>query len=156
MKGILCSTVVLLLMAAPVAAQDVPAVTVSSMPPVVVKTVPQAGALSIDPALKEIRVTFSKEMMTDQMWSWVKVSNETFPVITDKIRYLDDKRTCIAPVSLEPGKTYVIWINSEHFNSFRDLNNNPAIPYLLVFKTSREKGLPPQQLEQAPESNIGE
>ena len=32
-------------------------------PPVVIRTVPESGAKNVDPALSEIRVTFSKEMM---------------------------------------------------------------------------------------------
>ena len=43
-------------------------ITVKSMPPVVVKTLPQAGGTAVDPAIKEISVTFSKEMMTKDMW----------------------------------------------------------------------------------------
>ena len=110
-------------------------ITVQSMPPVVVKTTPQAGDTGVDPSLKEISVTFSKEMMTKDMWSWVMVSKETFPQIVGEIRYPDDKRTCVAPVKLEPGKTYAIWFNSADNNAFRDKDNNPAVPYLLVFQT---------------------
>ena len=110
-------------------------ISVDSMPPVVVQTFPQAGNTAVDPAIKEIRVTFSKEMMTQEMWSWVIVSKETFPPIVGKVKYLKDKRTCVAPVKLEAGKTYAIWFNSEKFNYFRDRNQNPAIPYLLVFQT---------------------
>lgn len=118
-------------------AQEATEIGVKTMPPVVVKTLPQAGATDVDPSITEIRVTFSKDMMTQQMWSWVKVSDETFPKITGEIRYLEDKRTCVAPVKLEPGRTYVIWFNSSKFNSFRDEDNNPAIPYLLVFQTRK-------------------
>ncbi|UCD34005.1 MAG: hypothetical protein JSV38_01935 [Desulfobacterales bacterium] len=45
-------------------------VNVKSMPPVVIKTIPQAGDTSVDPSLKEIRVTFSKDMITENMWSF--------------------------------------------------------------------------------------
>jgi RNA polymerase sigma-70 factor (ECF subfamily) len=110
-------------------------ITVQSMPPVVVKTSPQAGDTNVDPALKEIKVTFSKDMMTQDMWSWVEVSKESFPQIVDKVKFLGDKRTCVAPVKLEPGKTYAIWFNSEKFNYFKDKDRNPAVPYLLVFQT---------------------
>ena len=110
-------------------------ISVDSMPPVIVNTLPQAGDTDVDPAIKEIRVTFSKEMMTQDMWSWVIVSKESFPQIVGDVRYLNDKRTCIAPVKLEAGKTYAIWFNSAKYNAFRDRNNNPAIPYLLVFQT---------------------
>lgn len=112
-------------------------VSVRSMPPVVIKTIPQAGDTSVDPSIKEIHVTFSKEMMIDNMWSWVMVSKESFPQITGQVKYLNDKRTCIAPVKLEPGKTYVVWFNSERYNAFRDTDNNPAVPYLLVFETRK-------------------
>ena len=110
-------------------------ITVKSMPPVVVKTFPQAGETAVDPSIKEISVTFSKEMMTKDMWSWVMVSKESFPNISGEVKYLKDKKTCVAPVNLEPGKTYVIWFNSEKYNAFRDTDNNPAVPYLLVFQT---------------------
>jgi hypothetical protein len=110
-------------------------ITVKSMPPVVVKTFPQAGETTVDHSIKEIRVTFSKEMMTKEMWSWVVVSEGSFPKITGKVRYLKDNKNCVAPVDLAPAKTYAIWFNSKKFNAFRDTDNNPAIPYLLVFQT---------------------
>ena len=111
--------------------------TVKSMPPSVVKTVPQAGDTAVDPALKEIKVTFSKDMITDRMWSFCQISKETFPENAGQIHYLSDKRTCVMPVKLEPGKTYVIWVNRAQYNSFRDTNNTPSVPYLLVFETKR-------------------
>ena len=113
-------------------------VTVKSMPPSVVKTVPQAGDTAVDPATKELRVTFSKDMLTDRMWAVVQTSKETFPKVNGKIHYLDDKRTCVIPVKLEAGKTYVVWFNRGQYNSFRDAGNRPAVPYMLVFQTKGE------------------
>ena len=118
-------------------AQDKAEITVKTMPPSVVKTVPQAGDTEVDPSRKEITVTFSKDMMTKEMWSWCSQSPETFPEIDKtKIRYLKDKRTCVLPVKLHPGKTYVIWINSQKYNYFKDTEKNSAVPYLLVFQTA--------------------
>ncbi len=111
-------------------------ISLKALPPVVVKTFPQAGDTAVDPSIKEIRVTFSKDMMTQQMWSWVMISKDSFPPIAGQVRYLNDKRTCVAPVKLKAGKTYAIWFNSKNYNAFRDRDNNPAIPYLLVFKTA--------------------
>jgi len=108
--------------------------TVASMPPVVVKTIPASGDTQVDAGLKEIRVTFSKEMKTREMWSFVKVSDDTFPK-TGKPHYLKDKRTIVLPVTLQKGKTYATWINSQKHNAFRDTGNRPAVPYLLVFET---------------------
>jgi hypothetical protein len=103
--------------------------------PVVVKTVPEAGATAVDPALPEIQVTFSKDMMTDTMWSWVMESRDTFPKVVGKARYLDDRRTCVLPVELQPGKDYRIWINSANYDHFRDTGNQPAVSFLLQFRT---------------------
>jgi len=118
-------------------AEDKPA-TVQTMPPSVVKTVPQCGDMAVDPALKEVSVTFSKDMMTERMWAICQISDETFPGKgSGETHYLADKRTCVFPVKLQPGKTYVLWFNRGKFNSFRDAANNPAVPYLLVFQTKK-------------------
>jgi len=112
-------------------------VTVESMPPSVVKTVPACGDTKVSATTKEITVTFSKDMMTKQMWSWCMQSKDSFPEITNPkgIKYLQDKRTCVLPVKLKPGKTYAIWINTQNQNAFRDTSGKPAVPYLLVFNT---------------------
>ena len=94
------------LIGTPARADDV---TLESVPPVVVKTVPEAGASDVDPTLTEIKVTFSKDMK-DRGWSWVTYSKESFPKLDGEPKYLADKRTSVLPVKLEPGKTYAIWV----------------------------------------------
>lgn len=111
-------------------------VTLESVPPVVVKTVPEAGTADVDPKLTEIKVTFSKDMQ-DGSWSWVTLSKESYPEGDGKPKYLADKRTCVLPVKLEPGKTYAVWVNSEKFDNFKDADGRSAVPYLLVFKTKK-------------------
>lgn len=109
--------------------------SVETLPPVVIKTSPVSGDLHVDAAkTKEIRVTFSKEML-DNSWSWVQLSDDTNPKITGNIRYDKEHKTCIAPVTLEPGRTYVIWINNQKYRNFKDKNKQPLVPYLLVFET---------------------
>lgn len=108
--------------------------TVASAPPVVVKTMPPSGAMDVDTATGEIRIHFSKDMMTDRMWSLVKVSADSFPELSGDVRYLDS-RTFIVPVRLEPGRTYAMWINREPYTNFVDEQRTPAVPYLLVFET---------------------
>src|SRR5262249_16712102 len=111
--------------------------SVKTLPPVVVRTVPRAGDMEVDAAsVKEMRVTFSKEM-TDKSWSWSQISDETFPKVTGKNRHEKDKRTWVLQVKVEPGKTYVIWLNSEKFRNFKDAGGRAAVPYLLVFETKR-------------------
>jgi len=115
--------------------QDRQKASVATTPPVVVKTVPQAGDTEVDAAAtKEIRVTFSKDM-ADKAWSWTQTSKEAFPTLTGKPHYEQDKRTCVLPVKLEPGRTYVIWLNPERFQGFRDTDGRPAVFYPLVFET---------------------
>jgi len=108
----------------------------ASATPIVVKTVPENGATDVDPNLTEIKVTFSKDML-DGSWSWTQHSDESFPEVTGKIHYLDDHRTCVLPVKLEPGKSYYLSINSERFRNFKDTSRRPAIPYPIEFKTKK-------------------
>jgi hypothetical protein len=116
-----------------------PTVSVKEMPPVVVRTIPQAGDTNVDAdKVKEIRVTFSKDMR-DKSWSWSQISDETFPKTTGKAHYDKDRRTCVLPVKLEAGKTYVFWLNSLKFGNFKDAGGQSAVPYLLVFETKAEK-----------------
>ena len=112
-------------------------VSIEALPPVVVKTVPAAGDGAVDPATREIRVIFSKDMLTRKMWSLVTISQETFPKIDGQMKYLPDKRTFVAPVKLEPGRTYALWVNQGRFTGFRDADNHPAVPYLLAFQTRK-------------------
>jgi RNA polymerase sigma-70 factor (ECF subfamily) len=109
---------------------------VKTAPPVVVSTEPRAGADDVDPGLTEIKVTFSKDMQNGN-WAFATMNKEMYPQTTGKPRYLDDKRTCVLPVRLEPGKTYVIALNKPPYNSFSDTNGRKAMEYLLVFETKK-------------------
>jgi len=75
---------------------------------VVAETLNKDGSTEVDAKLAEIEVTFGKEMTNDS-WSWSTVSEDTFPKIDGKPKYLADKKTCVLPVKLEAGKTYTIW-----------------------------------------------
>jgi hypothetical protein len=112
--------------------------SVATLPAVVVKTEPQAGLTDVDPNTKEIRVTYSKKML-DKSWSWGQISDETALKSTGKPRYLKDGRTCVLPVKLEPGHTYVVQLNAldGHFGNFKDERRQPAVAYLLVFETRK-------------------
>ena len=117
-----------------VQAADEREISLSALPPVVVRTIPESGDAGVDPALTQITVTFSKEMR-GRAWSWVTLSKESFPQITGEIHYLPGNRTCVAPVKLEPDHTYAIYLNTDRFTNFKDTSGKPALPYLLVFRT---------------------
>ena len=109
--------------------------SVAALPAAVIKSIPESGDTEVDASTtKTIEVTFSKDM-TDKSWSWSQISGDTFPKIVGKPRYLDDKRTCVIDVELEPKRTYVLWINSAKFKNFKDAAGKSAVPYLLVFET---------------------
>jgi len=110
-------------------------ISLESAAPVVVKTVPVAGATDVDPALTEIKVTYSKAMQ-DGSWSWSTWGEENYPETTGDPRYLPDGRTCVLPVKLQPRKFYAIWLNSDKFKNFTDTSGRAAVPYLLTFTTA--------------------
>jgi RNA polymerase sigma-70 factor (ECF subfamily) len=121
----------------PAAAANAADPKLKAAPPVVVKTVPQAGADDVDPALTEVKVTFSKPM-ADGSWSWSTAPEEygEFPKVEGgKPAYDKGLRTCTLPVKLQPGTTYAIWVNSDRFRNFQDADGRPAVPYLLTFRT---------------------
>jgi RNA polymerase sigma-70 factor (ECF subfamily) len=104
----------------------------------VIATIPESGVAGVDPALTELRVTFSKPMQ-DWSWSWTQWGEDNFPEMTGQPRFDADERTCVLPVKLQPGKVYATWINSDRHKNFIDTEGRPAVPYLLIFET-RESG----------------
>jgi Bacterial Ig-like domain len=109
-------------------------ITLETARPVAIKSVPESGADGVDPNTSEISVTFSKPMKAGS-WSWAMIGKDSYPGTAEAPKYLEDKKTCVLPVKLQPGKTYAVWINSEKLTGFRDTREQPAVPYLLVFKT---------------------
>jgi RNA polymerase sigma factor (sigma-70 family) len=106
----------------------------ADFPPFVVKTEPRLGEGGVDPALREIRVTFSKPMV-DKGWSWTQGNVYAFPEVDGTIHYEKDMRTCVLPVKLKPGTTYVMGINGGRFHNFKDTGGRPALDYTLGFRT---------------------
>ena len=106
----------------------------AAQPPVVVETSPISGARDVPPGETEIRVRFSKPML-DNSWSWSTAWDNSTPDFIGSPHYEADGETCAVQVKLEPGRTYAFWLNSEKFLNFKDGENRPAIPYLLIFQT---------------------
>ena len=129
---ILFATLALAALSLPLAAAEP---SVDTMPPVVIKTVPEAGGTNVAPGVVEIKVTFSKPML-DKNWSWSAAWQGSEPEMLEKPKYETDGKTCVIKVKLEPNKTYGYWLNSEKFKNFKDSAGRPAVPYLLAFKTT--------------------
>ncbi|MBN2104645.1 hypothetical protein JW835_11450 [bacterium] len=120
---------------APVTPESTPAVEPDTIPPAVVSTFPENGCQNVDPGIKEIRIVFN-EMMYTGGYSWMKDPQNPwmFPEVTADPYYTDDF-THVLPVRLAPEQTYILWMNRGDFLSFRDIADNPLIPYQLIFKT---------------------
>lgn len=103
----------------------------NAMPPVVIETFPASGSAEVDPGITELRATFSKPVFGA---AWCRVDNYSVPETTGSPRYVDE-RTCVLPVRLQPSRVYALWLNTEGQLAFRDRENRPAMPYLLIFQT---------------------
>jgi hypothetical protein len=110
------------------------ATNISDLPPVVVRSVPESGSREVPADLKEVRVTFSKEMR-DRSWSWCNAGRFQGPPLSN-VHYDADHRTIVATAKLEPGKEYAVWLNTAGCNNFHDAAGHPAVPYLLTFQTA--------------------
>ena len=79
----------------------------------------------MDPALKEITVTFDQDMGGGMSWTG---AGPEFPSIPDgKQAHWRDKRTCVLPVKLQGGHHYRVGINSVSFRNFRSEAGVPAL-----------------------------
>jgi methionine-rich copper-binding protein CopC len=101
--------------------------------PEIVSTQPAIGATDVDPALKEIRVTFDQAMAGGFSWTG---GGDVFPKTTDKPRWEADKKTCVLPVELAEGKFYRIGINSSSHRNFQSESGLPAEFRVIHFVTN--------------------
>ena len=104
-----------------------------STPPHVVAFDPPLGATNVDPARTVLAVTFDRAMDREG-WAWVIEDKSTAPDIGEST-WDAEVRTNSAPVRLEPGKTYVVWINSPQYSYFKDLQGRTATPVRWSFTT---------------------
>ena len=102
--------------------------------PQIVSTTPARGASDVDPALKEITVTFDQDM--EEGMSWTGGGSEFPPIPEDKKAHWRDKRTCVLPVKLQSGRHYRVGINSVSYRNFRSAAGVPALTSAIWFTTS--------------------
>jgi len=112
--------------AAPVArAQDAPKV-IGTFPP----------SQSVVPAgIGQIQVTYDRPMMA-KSWSFATGDEHAFPEVDGGPVQSDDGRTFSLAVKLRAHTTYVIWLNTERYQNFKDEQGRAATPYRLTFTTS--------------------
>ncbi len=103
--------------------------------PRVVKAIPDNGATAVDPAIRELRVTFDQDM-DNRGFSFVG-GGPAFPG-AGRPRWID-ARTCVLPLRLAPEHEYQLSINSQRFQNFRSTHGEPAVNYPIQFRTGKGK-----------------
>lgn len=103
--------------------------------PRIVSLSPPNGALDVDPALTELRVTFDKPMGGGFSWTG---GGPNYPERPEGKRpyWSDDKMTCHLPVTLKPDWEYHLGLNSASYHSFRAEGGIAFEPVRYNFKTA--------------------
>jgi beta-lactamase regulating signal transducer with metallopeptidase domain len=103
-------------------------------PPRVISTTPANGDQNVDPALKEISVTFDRDMNPHE-YAWVKYG-PTYPPTSEAAPYWRDRRTCVLRVTLNPGHDYLLGVNDNQYRGFHSASGVAAEPLVLEFRTA--------------------
>jgi len=103
--------------------------------PRIVSLSPKNGAQDVDPALTELRVSFSVPMGPGFSWTG---GGPEFPKIPtgQKPRWIADGKTCVLPVTLQPGHRYRLGLNSPSHNNFQSAGGVPLDPVVYSFRTT--------------------
>jgi RNA polymerase sigma-70 factor (ECF subfamily) len=109
----------------------------AAIPPKIVRTIPETGAMNVDWNLTELIAEFDRDM-NERGYSWVQRSAEEYPETTGK-PFWRTSRICVLPVKLEPGHSYWIGLNVAPFQSFKSADGAMAEQYILQFKTAADE-----------------
>ncbi len=105
--------------------------------PTIVKMIPENGeAFLIAAKIKQLSITFDQDMDTKST-GWGK-GGEYAPEIVGEAKWTN-KRTCLLPVKLEPGRTYLLEINSSEDSEFLSEEGLPLPPSDLIFETASDE-----------------
>ena len=102
--------------------------------PRVVRTFPPPGSV-VPAGIDQIQVTYDRPMM-EKSWSFATGGERAFPAVDGGPVQSDDRKTFSLAVKLEAHTTYVIWLNTDRAQNFKDEQGHPATPYRLTFTTS--------------------
>jgi len=103
--------------------------------PRIVSIEPANGATDVDPSTSELRVTFDRAMGKGMSWTG---SGPLFPTSpAGKKAVWVDERTCMLPVTLEPGHEYRLGFNSPSHINFQTEWGVPLEPVVYKFSTRR-------------------
>jgi hypothetical protein len=100
--------------------------------PTIVSMNPPNGAKNVDPALRELRVTFNVPMGAGFSWCG---GGPGYPKTIDRPYWTEDRKTCVLPVELKPAWVYRLGLNSVSFNNFQSEGGIPLTPVEYMFYT---------------------
>ncbi|EEF58906.1 M56 family metallopeptidase [Pedosphaera parvula] len=114
------------------------ALTARTLVPQVVRIEPSNKAQNVSPTLTEVRVTFDVPMGGGCSWCTVSDDGADFPKAPEgkNFYWTKDKKTCVLPVELKPGKTYRLSLNDADNKNFQSAAGVPLEPVACTFKTS--------------------
>ncbi|MBP1643413.1 MAG: sigW 13 [Acidobacteria bacterium] len=101
---------------------------------------PPLGAAGVDPSRTTLAVTFDRDM-DPEGWAWVVENAATAPEVGES-SWDPAQRTNTVQVRLQPGRDYVVWVNSPQYSYFRDRGGKPAAPVRWTFSTAAAGGGP--------------
>ena len=104
----------------------------SAARPQVTAVSPANGSTGVDPGLAAITVRFDRPMK-NQSWSVVG-SPADLPRLGTLV-YDADRTTLTIPVTMQPGRTYTVRLNSERFTGFQSADGAPLAPWVWTFST---------------------
>jgi hypothetical protein len=102
-------------------------------PPRIVATSPKIGETEVKPDLREITVTFDRDMQAGFSWTGGPPDVPTGP--EGQKPHWVDKRSCVLPVKLESAHYYRVGINSTSYHGFQSAEGVPAQPSAIYFTT---------------------
>jgi hypothetical protein len=104
--------------------------------PAIVSTKPAVGSTDVDPKLREISVTFDRDMnVTSYSWTGGEPFFPPSPPDATSAMWIN-KRTCVLPVELKRGSFYRVGVNSSSFQNFQSELGVPAETSAIYFTTA--------------------
>jgi beta-lactamase regulating signal transducer with metallopeptidase domain len=128
--------------------------------PRILKTSPEIGAKDVDPAVKEITITFDRDMAGG--FSWTGGPPDFPPGRDGQKPTWKDKRTCSLPVTLQAAKYYRVGINSTSFQNFKSAQGVPVKPSAIYFTTKgasadlQQKTVKPEIVSMSPKNGAND
>jgi beta-lactamase regulating signal transducer with metallopeptidase domain len=100
---------------------------------------PANGAAEVSASCAEVRVTFNVPMGKGCSWCLYGQDDSDFPKGREGqgVSWTEDGKTCVMPVTLQPGKTYRVMLNRAGYNGFESDGGVQLEPTPYIFTTAK-------------------